>query len=216
MKVILCEDVDNLGDMGDTVSVAPGYARNYLLPRKLAVVADSASAKRIEHEMRIIKKREAKRREGLAEVARTLDAVQVVFKAKAGAEGKLFGSITTLHIAERLHELGHPVNRRKIQLADPIKFLGEHDIVVRLASGIDAMLKVIVEAEESEEPPAQSSEPTATEAEVQETKGLESTTPKEPIPGSLGNETEKELTESGASPQTAQEGQAETIGGESG
>jgi len=150
MNVILCEDVDNLGDMGETVRVAPGYARNFLLPRKLAVVADSASARQIEHEMRIIKKREVKRRSELAEVAQGMEGIKVEFTAKAGAEGKLFGSVTSLHISTKLKELGHPVNRRKIQLAEPIKSLGEHEVQVTLTSGIGATIKVIVEAEEPE------------------------------------------------------------------
>lgn len=148
MKVILSEDVDNLGDMGETVNVAPGYARNFLLPRRLAVQADSASAKQIEHEMRIIRKRDEKRRVELAEVAKGLGGIRLEFTAKAGTEGKLFGSITSLHISNKLQEIGHPVNRRKIQLAEPIKSLGEHEVEVVLTSGIGATLKVIVQAEE--------------------------------------------------------------------
>ncbi len=150
MKVILCEDVDNLGDMGQTVNVAPGYARNFLLPRRLAVQADSASAKQIEHEMRIIGKREGKRRAELVEVASTLEGVTVEFTAKSGGEGKLFGSITNLHISNKLEEQGHKVNRRKIQLSEPIKSLGEHEVAIQLASGVGATIKVIVNAEEPE------------------------------------------------------------------
>jgi len=150
MKVILCEDVGDLGDMGQTVNVAPGYARNYLLPRRLAVQADSASAKQIEHEMRIIGKREEKRREELVHVAGTLEGVKLEFTAKAGAEGKLFGSITSLHISRELEALGHPVNRRKIQLAEPIRSLGEHDVPIELTSGVGAIIKLVVIAEEPE------------------------------------------------------------------
>ncbi len=150
MKVILREDVDNLGDMGETVNVAPGYARNYLLPRRLAVHAESASAKQIEHEMRIIGKREQKRHAELVQIAGTLEGVTLEFIAKSGAEGKLFGSITNLHISNKLAEHGHQVNRRKIQLAEPIKSLGEHDVVIQLKDGVGATIKVIVEAEEPE------------------------------------------------------------------
>lgn len=160
MKVILCEDVDNLGDMGETVNVAPGYARNYLLPRRLAVHAESASAKQIEHEMRIIGKREQKRRAELVQVAGTLEGVTLEFTAKAGAEGKMFGSITSLHISNKLEELGHQVNRRKIQLAEPIRSLGEHDVSIQLTSGVSATIKVIVEAEEPE--PGEAKEQAAT------------------------------------------------------
>ena len=150
MNVILCEDVDNLGDMGETVRVAPGYARNYLLPRKLAVLVDSASARQIEHEMRIINKRQVKRRAELTEVAQGLEGLELTFTAKAGAEGKLFGSITNAHIATRLQELGHAINRRKIELHEPIRSLGEHEVKVTLTSGIGASIKVIVEAEAPE------------------------------------------------------------------
>ena len=148
MKVILCEDVDNLGDMGETVTVAAGYARNFLLPRRLAVQSDSASAKQIEHEMRIIGKREEKRRAGLIEVASTLNNVTVAFTAKVGAEGKLFGSITNLHIASKLEELGHKVNRRKTQISEPIRSLCEHDVVMHSTCGLSATSHVVAPATE--------------------------------------------------------------------
>lgn len=148
MNVILCEDVDNLGAMGDQVKVKPGYARNFLLPRRLAVVADSASAQQIEHELRIIKKREDKLRVELEGVAKTLADVRVEFSAKAGAEGKLFGSITTLHIAQQLKELGYEVTRKKIKLAEPIKTAGEHVVMAALGAGVEATIKVVVTAEE--------------------------------------------------------------------
>lgn len=176
MKVILCEDVDNLGDMGETVNVAPGYARNYLLPRRLAVHAESASAKQIEHEMRIIGKREQKRRAEFVQVAGTLEGVTLEFTAKAGAEGKMFGSITSLHISNKLEELGHQVNRRKIQLAEPIRSLGEHDVSIQLTSGVGATIKVIVEAEEPE--PDKAKEQAATTEAAPE--GAESAAAEEP------------------------------------
>ena len=152
MKVILCEDVDNLGHMGDTVKVAPGYARNFLIPRKLAVVAESATAKQIEHEMRIIRKREEKKRAELSVVRGTLEGLVVEFTAKAGEEGKLFGSITTLHIAEKLREIGHDVTRKSVKMAEPIKTLGDHEVSVRLMKDLDATLKVKVVPEAAPEP----------------------------------------------------------------
>lgn len=151
-KVILCEDIDNLGSMGDTVTVAPGYARNFLLPRRLAVVADSGNAKQIEHEMRIIRKREAKRNKELAGVLQTLEGVKIEFTAKSGEEGKLYGSITTLHIAQKLAELGQAVDRKKLHLEEPIKSLGEHRVGIRLANGVEGKLKVVVIAEAEPEP----------------------------------------------------------------
>ncbi len=149
MKVIMCEDVDNVGEMGQTVKVSPGYARNFLLPRRLAVSSDSATAHQIEHEMRIIKKREEKRRKELAEVAKGLSGIRVEFKAKAGETGKLFGSVTNLHIAQKLEELGHAISRKKILLAEPIKTLGDHAVTVRLKSGIETKITVVIAADEA-------------------------------------------------------------------
>jgi large subunit ribosomal protein L9 len=151
MKVILCEDVDNLGGMGETVRVASGYARNFLLPRKLAVAADSASARQIEHEMRIIRKKEEKRRVELTEVAKGMASLQVEMLAKAGENGKLFGSITTLHIVQKLQDLGYEVNRRKIVLEEPIKSLGEHKVKIALGVGVVATINISVLADEIEE-----------------------------------------------------------------
>jgi large subunit ribosomal protein L9 len=147
MNVILCEDVDNLGFMGEQVKVAAGYARNFLLPRKLAVVADSASAAQIEHEMRIIRKREDKRRVELAEVSKGMAKLSVEFVTKASAEGKLFGAVTTLHIAKKLAELGYDINRKKIKLPEPIKTLGDHPITLQLGAGVEATINVVVTAE---------------------------------------------------------------------
>ncbi len=151
MKVILCENVPNLGEMGMTVKVADGYARNYLLPRKLAVSADSSSAKQIEHELRIIRKREEKVRAELAAVAKKLSSVTVEIKAKAGAEDKIFGSVTTAQIAEGLRSHGFAVDRKAVTLEDPIKSLGIYTANVRLIRGIDAPVKVWVTKEETEE-----------------------------------------------------------------
>lgn len=153
MKVILCEDVDNVGEMGQTVKVSPGFARNFLIPRRLAVASDSASARQIEHEMRIIRKREEKRRKELADIAKGMSGLRVEFKAKVGEEGKLFGSVTNLHIAEKLGEHGHIVNRKKILLTEPIKTLGEHKVTVRLKTGIEAKIIVVVEPEVVAPPP---------------------------------------------------------------
>lgn len=157
MKVILSEDVEKLGAMGDTVNVAPGYARNFLLPRKLAVLAESGSAKQIEHERRIIQRREEKRRTEFGVVRDTLDGLEVKITARAGEEGKLFGSVTTAMIAEKINELGHEVDRKDLVLAEPIRIIGEHTVSLHLARDIEANIKVTVEpieevaAEETEE-----------------------------------------------------------------
>ncbi len=155
MRVILCEDVDHLGAMGETVVVKSGYARNFLIPRKLAVSSQSASAKQIDHELRIIKKREEKIRKEQGEYKRQLEGVQLEFTAKASDEGRLFGSVTNMHIADRLAELGHTIDRRKIYLAEPLKSLGEHIASIRLAKGIEAKIKITINKEETAEPVAE-------------------------------------------------------------
>ena len=150
MKVILSEDVANLGKMGATVTVAEGYARNFLLPRKLAVRADSGSAKQIDHEMRVIKRREEKVRAVLTEQAKKLEGITIEIKARAGEEDKIFGSVTTAHIAEKLAEAGHTIDRKAVHLEEPIKSLGIFGVPVRLATGIEATIKVWVSALEEE------------------------------------------------------------------
>ena len=150
MKVILCENVSNLGEMGETVRVAEGYARNFLLPRKLAVRADSASARQIEHELRIIRKREVAHREYLKGVAGELSAKSLTFERKAGEHDKLFGSVTSQNIAEALNALGIAVDRRGVQLPDPIKELGTFEVKVKLGNGVEGIVKVIVAKEDAE------------------------------------------------------------------
>ncbi|MDP7638281.1 MAG: 50S ribosomal protein L9 [Candidatus Hydrogenedentes bacterium] len=151
MKVILREDMDNLGAMGETVNVARGYARNYLLPRNMAVLAESASAKQIEHELHIIKKRETQLRVELSKVTGAVKGIRLEFAAKAGESGKLFGSITTKHIADKLAEHGHEVDRRKIKLSEPIKTVGERSILIRLMKDVEAEITVAVIGEVVEE-----------------------------------------------------------------
>ena len=150
MKVILCQDVPNVGKMGVEVNVADGFARNYLLPRKLAVRSDSATAKQIDHETRIIRRREGKQRAVLADLGRKLDEVTVEIRARAGDEERIFGSVTSGQIAEKLGEMGHPLDRKDIVLEEPIRSLGIFAVPVRLASGIEATVKVWVTPAEEE------------------------------------------------------------------
>lgn len=144
IKVILCDDVDNVGNMGETVRVAPGYARNFLIPRKLAVLAESASARQIEHELKIIKKRESRKRAVLKDVAKVIETLTVDIQARAGEGDKLFGSVTNGHIAERLAELGHIIDKKTIKLEEPIKHLGIFMVPVKLGVGVEAQVKVWV------------------------------------------------------------------------
>lgn len=167
MNVILCEDVENLGEMGQTVKVADGYARNFLIPRKLAVQADSASAKQIEHEMRIIKKREERRRAETRALAKQLEDVTVEIQVRAGEGDKIFGSVTTGHIAEKLAEKGFEISRKVLHLDEPIKTLGIFTVPAKMPGGIEAQIKVWVSRIE-EETPAEAAEesPAGAPAEV--------------------------------------------------
>jgi len=157
VKVILSQNVTNLGDMGSTVNVSPGYARNYLFPRKLAVQIDSASAQQLEHERNIIAKREAVHRKAMEGVAKGMSGIKIELTARSGDEGKLFGSVTTANIAAALKDLGHDVDRRNIKLEAPIKSLGSYQVAVRLAKDVDATIAVEVSAEEVEVPTAEES-----------------------------------------------------------
>lgn len=144
MKVILCEEVENLGAMGEMVDVADGYARNFLIPRKLAVGAESASAKKIEHELSIIKRREEKLVAELQQVAKQLEGVTVEIQMRAGEGDKLFGSVTAQMIAEKLQEMGKEIDRKALRLEEPIKQLGIETVPVKLGNGVEAQVKVWV------------------------------------------------------------------------
>lgn len=158
MKVILSQNVPNLGDMGSEVNVSPGYARNFLFPRKLAVQIDSASAKQLDHERKIIAKREQEHRKVMEGVAGGMKGTKVEITARAGDEGKLFGSVTTANIAAALKDLGHEVDRRNIKLEAPIKSLGSYEVAIRLAKDVEASVIIEVSAEEVEAAPAEEAE----------------------------------------------------------
>jgi len=147
VQVILNEDVPNLGRTGDVVKVRPGFARNYLFPRKLAIEANPKSLRAFEHHKRIaMGKREVRKTEA-TELKRKLEALTISIGAHAGEEGKLFGSVTNMDIERVLREKGFSVERRKIHLAEPIKQLGEFTVPVRLQPEVEASLKVEVKAE---------------------------------------------------------------------
>jgi large subunit ribosomal protein L9 len=146
VKVILREDMDNLGDAGEVVSVRPGYARNYLIPQGKAIAATAAHVRELEHQKRVIADKVARERKVLEAERSRIDGVVVEITAQAGEEGKLFGSVTAVMIAEKLAERGLEVDRRRIALAEPIKELGEHVVNVRLRHGIEATITVKVAA----------------------------------------------------------------------
>jgi large subunit ribosomal protein L9 len=148
MEVILREDVQNLGTVGDIVKVKPGFARNYLLPRGLAVVADRRNVRVLEHQKRIVADKRERDRRQAETAAEQLSSLRVTIKARAGEEGKLFGSVTNIDIEKALAEQGVTVERRRIRLAEPIKSIGEHVVPVHLGVGVDAQITVVVEAQE--------------------------------------------------------------------
>jgi len=147
MKVILKEDVRNLGEMGEIVNVSEGYARNYLFPRKLAAVADTKNVKAFEHEKRVIARRAEKQKADARAQAERISALTLRIKAKAGEEEKLFGSVTAMDIANALKAEGFDIEKKKVIIDEPIKRLGSHTVSVRVAREVTAAVKVEVEAE---------------------------------------------------------------------
>ena len=132
MEVILREDIDKLGARGQVVKVAAGYARNYLLPKKLAMPASEANKKVVEQERLAHVRREAKEISSAQDLSGMLTGVTVTFAQKAGEQEQLFGSVTSKDIAEALEQQGYHIDRRKIHLDEPIKQLGEYKVPIRL------------------------------------------------------------------------------------
>lgn len=148
MKVILVQPVEHLGEVGDVVEVANGYGRNYLIPRGLAIAATAKNQRQFEHEKHIREHRIARARQQAEGMAGQLQTVSCRFTRKVGDEGRLFGSVTVMDIADKLKESGLDVERRRIQLEQPIKSLGEFTVPVRLRPEVTAEIKVLVEPEE--------------------------------------------------------------------
>ena len=146
IQVVLQQDVDKVGKSGDLVRVRPGFARNYLLPRQLALPATTAAVRRVEHDKVVsLAKAEKAKKEG-REVADKLGALFVKISQKAGEDGRLFGSVTAKDIEAAVKALGVVVDRKRIQLAEPIKSVGSYEIVVKVVSDVTATLKVEVVA----------------------------------------------------------------------
>ncbi len=144
MKIILREDVETLGKAGEVVKVKDGYGRNYLIPRQLAVLANVRNMKALDHDRRTIETRAKKTRKTAEATAATLSAVSLILPAKAGEEGKLFGAITSRDIAEALAKAGVTVDRKAIQLADPIKQVGDYKVKIRVAADVFPEISVSV------------------------------------------------------------------------
>jgi large subunit ribosomal protein L9 len=150
MEVILKEDIATLGHRGDVVKVAEGYGRNYLLPKKLALQA-TAQNKAVIEQMKAAAARRSATEKALAEgVAAQLAPVELTFTRKAGEHGHLFGSVTSADIAHELEAKGFEVDRRKIQLTEPLKALGETTVAIKLHREVTAQIKVVVAAEAEE------------------------------------------------------------------
>ncbi len=148
MKVILKENIDTLGHIGDIVKVAPGYARNYLIPKGLAIEATLKNAKELEHVKRQMEYRKNKLLEQVKALAARIEAITLNLAHQAGEEGKLFGAVTNMELAEQLLAQGIEIDRKKIILAEPIKHVGEFTATVKLHPEVSANLKVnIVKAD---------------------------------------------------------------------
>jgi large subunit ribosomal protein L9 len=149
MEVILREHVDNLGRRGEIVKVAEGYARNYLLPRKLALAVNEGNKRQIERERAAAEARDAEERSGAEAVAQRIGALEIEIARRVGENNTMYGSVTTADIAAALHAKGFDVEKRKITLHDPIKAVGEHVVPVKIHRDVTAQVKVKVVPEQS-------------------------------------------------------------------
>lgn len=147
MQVILQENVEKLGTCGQVVNVADGYARNYLLPRKLAIPATPGNLKRVDKIRAVLAQREATEKELAQKLAEQVNAATVTLVRKAGENEQLFGSVTSADIAEALAAQGLQVDKRKVQLTEPIKVLGEYQVAAKLHQDVTATVKVVVNRE---------------------------------------------------------------------
>lgn len=148
VRIILRQDMENLGEAGEIVDVAAGFARNYLLPRGFAYEATSANVRRHEEELRHVVQRSSRDLERAESQAKRLEGVSVTFRVKAGEDGRLFGSVTSSDIAGALAEQGHEVDRHIIRLEEPIKQLGVYKVPIRLHAEVQPEVSVWVVAEE--------------------------------------------------------------------
>lgn len=146
-NVLLREDVENLGARGEIVKVKAGYARNFLLPRKLAVEATPGNVKQIEAERGALLKKEAKERAGAEAQSAQMGGLRLNFERKVGEHGMLYGSVTSMHVADALKEKGYEIDRRRVHLPEPIKETGEYTVSVRLHREVSVDIPVIVTGE---------------------------------------------------------------------
>ena len=145
MQIILLHDVDKVGRRGEAVAVADGYARNFLFPKGLAVRADTAKKRELEQRLRALEARDTRERGGAEERARALEGVAITIRTAASEEGRLYGSVTAQMIAAALEEQGHEVDPKQIEIAEPLKALGEYPIPVRLHRDVKTDIALTVE-----------------------------------------------------------------------
>ncbi len=155
MKIILIQEVDNVGRRGQIVNVSDGYARNYLIPRKLAMPASAANQKYVETQKLNWAKQEAKLKDEAEVLAKALGDVSIAVAKKVGEGDSLYGSVTTMEIADGLSARGFAIERRKIRLEHPIKTLGEYTIPIKLHAEVTAHIKLLVQREGEAETPAE-------------------------------------------------------------
>ncbi len=146
MKVILLQDVKALGKKGDIKEVAEGYANNFLFPKKLGVEANKANLNRIEHEKQVLATKEATQLAEAEKLAARLEGTTVVLQAKAGEAGRLFGSVTNADIAKALAQNGIEIDKRKIEIPEPVKTIGSYEITVKIHANVQAKFMLNVQA----------------------------------------------------------------------
>jgi large subunit ribosomal protein L9 len=165
MKIVLRQDVPKLGEAGTIQTVADGYARNYLIPQGMAVLATDGEIKTAHHNMKVRERKIARQEEQLQSLADKIDGTRLEFEARAGEGGRLFGSVTSNDIAEQLQQkIGEEIDRRKIQLTEPIRTVGEHEVEIHLVGRLRPAITVAVKSDQPEE--AESEEQPTNEGET--------------------------------------------------
>ena len=144
MKVILQRDIANLGEAGDIKDVSDGFARNFLLPKKLVILANESSQRAIEHQRKLVKIKKEKRKKESEKLMESVNSLELQIAAQVGEEEKLFGSVTAMDISRALKEKGFEIDKRKIHIEEPIKKLGDYEVSIKLDEGLAARVKVSV------------------------------------------------------------------------
>jgi large subunit ribosomal protein L9 len=191
VKVIFIEDVPNVADAGETKEVADGYGRNYLLPRRLAVLANSAASNVVEAQLKKVALKRAQTEAEMAELAGKLDGLEVTLKARAGAKDKLYGSITSADIADELNSsAGLVVDKRKIELEEPIRQLGSYEVTVRFTHDIAAVIRLTVVGDEVVEEKTEKKEKEVKKTKAKKTKEVKAEKTEEKVEEAGEKETE--------------------------